>query len=177
MIYSNVDPLTTRAQGRPSEYKLPVLSLRTQLLCNFPPDFPKLQNNKTDKKSHSFYFSVHFMVTWNPTLSRLSSRPTSFLAYFFSYHKRFHSTLCQTWFFPNRYFFMTKDLADEQVWVRRRLGSSIQSAPRNMCAADTICKLTLVLHWHHLLSLFCTSSHITCNIVIIHGITSFLYKE
>ena len=63
MIYSNVDPLTTRAQGRPSEYKLPVLSLRTQLLCNFPPDFPKLQNNKTDKKSHSFYFSIHFMVT------------------------------------------------------------------------------------------------------------------
>ena len=63
LIYSYVDPLTTRAQGCPSEYKLPVQSLRTQLLCNFPPDFPKLQYNKTDKKSHSVYFSVHFMVT------------------------------------------------------------------------------------------------------------------
>ena len=62
MIYSNVDPLTTRAQGRPSEYKLPVLSLRTQLLCNFTPDFPELQNAKTDK-SDSVYFSVHWMVT------------------------------------------------------------------------------------------------------------------
>ena len=134
MIYSNVDPLTTSAQGWLSEYKLPVLSLRTQLLCNFPPDFPKLQKNKTDKKSHSFYFSVHFMVTWNPTLSRLSSRPTSFLAYFFSYHKRFHSTLCQTWFFPNRYFFHDKIFGR---WTG--MGEETTRVKHTKCSKEHVC--------------------------------------